>query len=89
MEPSPARDAERLLAALDSSQQKMLDLIATAFFEEGGQWPVFEYLEVEFDAEGWMLRAPWQASPETLAGSTRRRGGHKPLRATAHYLMRG
>jgi hypothetical protein len=57
-----------LLAPLGSNQQKLIDLVAMTFVEERGQWPVFDYLEAAFDAEGLDATSSLASLPRDASG---------------------
>ena len=59
----------RLLAPLSEPQQRIIDLIATTLVEEAGEWPVFDYLEGEFDADGIDAAAVLESLPRDASGS--------------------
>jgi hypothetical protein len=59
----------RLLAPLSEPQQRIIDLIATTFVEEASEWPVFDYLEGEFDADGIDAAGVLESLPRDASGS--------------------
>src|SRR4051812_40399804 len=40
-----------LLDPLTPDQQRLVDFVAAAYVHDGGQWPIFDYLDALFDAE--------------------------------------
>jgi hypothetical protein len=48
----------RLLDPLTPDQQWLVDLVAEAYINDGGQWPIFDYLEATFDAKH---KVAWEA----------------------------
>lgn len=68
MERDDAHDVDRLLTPLTERQSRMIGLIATTFVEEAGQWPVFDYLEAEFDRDDIDAAAVLASLPRDVSG---------------------
>lgn len=67
-----------LLDPLTPDQQRLVDLVAEAYEAEGGQWPIFDYLEATFDArheDAWDIlyglprRGQWGYGPAWWVGA--------------------
>ena len=60
--------AKQLLGPLTEEQERVLEVAAEAFFEQGRRWPTFQYVEAVLEREGLNARSVLATFP--VAGTT-------------------